>query len=72
MAMSSLNDGTNDTFFQNILSHYPSLKDTLLCLRNEMNHGHEIRDLASKTRKRNKRGQGLPKILKLPSNVPQG
>ena len=30
-----------------------------------MNHGHEMRDLWSKTRKRNKRGQGLKKILKL-------
>ena len=65
-------NGTNDTFFQKILCHDPSLKDTLLCLRNEMNHGHEIRDLSSKTRKRNKRGQGLLKILKLSSNVPQG
>ena len=65
-------NGTNDTFFQEILCHDLSLKDTLLCLRNEMNHGQEIRDLLSKTRKRNKRGQGLLKILKLPSNVPQG
>ena len=63
-------NGTNDTFFQKILCHDPSLKDTLLCLRNEMNHGHEVRDLSSKTRKRNKRGQGLLKIFKLPIKCP--
>ena len=43
MVWSSLNERYQQLFFEKILFHGPSLKNTLFCLRTEMNQGLEMR-----------------------------